>query len=159
MLKLTNTLSGTKEEFKAIKPPHVGMYNCGPTVYDYPHIGNLRKYIFDDILRRTLKFNDYYIKQVINITDFGHLSSDADEGEDKMTKGLKREGKPMTMEAMKELGDFFTEKFIEDVKKLNIELPEVMPKASEHIKEDIDLISTLSIDKGYIYKTTDGLVF
>ncbi len=159
-MKLTNTLSGKKEDFIAINESAktVGMYSCGPTVYDYPHIGNLRKYIFDDILRRTLAFNGYRVKQVINITDFGVLSSDADEGEDKMIKGLKREGKPLTLEAMKELGDFYTERFKENITSLNITMPEVMPKASEHVAEDIALIKTLE-DKGYIYKTSDGLYF
>ncbi len=158
MIKLTNTLSGKKEEFTPIYEKEVRMYNCGPTVYDYAHIGNLRAYVFSDILRRTLEFNTFNVKQVINITDFGMLTSDADEGEDKMLKGLKREGKPLTMQAMKELGDFYTKRFEEDLQALNIKLPTIMPKASEHIKEDIELIETLE-HKGYIYKTSDGLYF
>ncbi len=134
------------------------MYNCGPTVYNYAHIGNLRPYVFADILRRTLILNGYSVKQVINITDIGHLSDDADSGEDKMTKGLLREGKPLTLEGMKELGDFYTEKFKEDLTILNIVVPEVMPKASEHIKEDIELIQILE-KKGITYKTSDGIYF
>lgn len=158
MLKLTNTLGGKKETFKPIKPKVVCMYNCGPTVYDYAHIGNLRSYVFADILRRTLEFDGYSVKQVVNITDLGHLSSDADEGEDKMTKGLKREGKPLTLEAMKELASFYADRFNEDLHDLNIERPTVEPKASEHIAEDIDLIKRLE-EKGFIYKTSDGLYF
>src|SRR4051812_44742103 len=111
MLKLTNTLSGKKEEFKSLNDTKVGMYNCGPTVYHYAHIGNLRSYVFADILRRTLELNGYEVTQVINITDIGHLSDDADDGEDKMSKGLRREGKPLTLESMKELADFYTETF------------------------------------------------
>ena len=160
MLKLTNTLSHQKESFVAIEEQKksVGMYSCGPTVYDYPHIGNLRKYIFDDILRRTLEFGGYTVHHVINITDFGHLSDDADAGEDKMTKGLLREGKPLTMAAMKELADFYASAFKNDIEKLNVELPEVMPKASEHVDEDISLIQRLE-SRGFIYKTSDGLYF
>ncbi len=158
MLKLTNTLSGEKEIFKPIDPKKVGMYNCGPTVYYYAHIGNLRAYVFADILRRALELNGYSVDQVINITDIGHLSDDADDGEDKMTKGLKREGKPLTLEAMRELADFYTEEFKKDLTDLNIKLPTHLPKASEHIKEDIELIKELG-KKGFIYKTSDGLYF
>ena len=153
-----NTLSRKKEMFKPINDNKVGMYNCGPTVYYYAHIGNLRAYIFADILRRVFEYNGYSVKQVINITDIGHLSSDADDGEDKMTKGLKREGKPITMEAMKELADFYTEKFLDDLDALNIKRPDVLPKASEHISEQIDLIRKLE-KRGFIYKTSDGVYF
>jgi cysteinyl-tRNA synthetase len=157
-LFLTNTLSGKKEEFKSINPHKVGMYNCGPTVYDFAHIGNLRSYIFADILRRALELNEYTVTQVINITDIGHLANDGDDGEDKMTRGLRREGKPLTLEAMKELSDFYTEKFKEDLKELNIELPTHLPKASEHIAEDIELLKKLE-EKGFIYSTSDGVYF
>ncbi|HEY0220938.1 MAG TPA: cysteine--tRNA ligase, partial [Candidatus Paceibacterota bacterium] len=91
-ITLHNTLSGEKEEFKPLKPGEVSMYNCGPTVYNYAHIGNLRSYVFSDVLRRMFEYNGYKVNQVVNITDIGHLSSDADDGEDKMTKALKREG-------------------------------------------------------------------
>ena len=107
-LKLFNTLTGKKEVFALINPPNVGLYTCGPTVYNYAHIGNLRAYVFADILRRTLEYNDYIVKQVMNITDIGQLTSDADEGDDKMVKGLRREGRPLTQEAMSELGDLHT---------------------------------------------------
>lgn len=134
------------------------MYNCGPTVYYFAHLGNLRSYVFADILRRTLQWNGYKVNQVINITDIGHLSSDADDGEDKMTKGLKREGKPLSLAGMKELALFYEKKFIEDLKELNIEIPEHLPRASEHIKEEVELIKKLE-EKGFVYKTSDGLYF
>lgn len=158
MIELYNTLTKKKEEFKPQKAGFVSMYNCGPTVYNYSHIGNLRAYIFADVLRKTLEYNGYKVDQVINITDVGHLTSDQDEGDDKMTKALKREGKPFTLEAMKELAIFYTEKFISDLTALNISLPSYMPKASEHIKEDIDLI--LSLEKnGFTYTISDGVYF
>ncbi len=134
------------------------MYNCGPTVYDYAHVGNLRAYVFADILRRTLEYLDYKVNQVVNVTDIGHLSGDGDEGEDKMTKALKREGKPMTLSAMREIADFYFEAFKVDLKKLNNKEPEHFPFASDHIKEDIDLIEKLT-EKGYTYRTSDGIYF
>jgi cysteinyl-tRNA synthetase len=158
MLQFHNTLTGKKEEFTPIKPGLVGMYHCGPTVYDYPHIGNLRAYVFADILRRTCEFAGFKVEQVINITDFGHLTSDDDSGEDKMTKGLKREGKPLTLESMHELADKYTKIYVENLKQINVKLPTVMPLASEHIQEDINLIKTLE-EKGFVYTTSDGLYF
>lgn len=159
---LHNTLTGGKEAFKPLKEGVVTMYNCGPTVYDYQHIGNFRSFIFVDTLRRMFEFNGYTVKQIINITDIGHLSGDnegnADEGEDRMTKALKREGKPMTLEAMKELATFYADRFKEDLLTLNIERPMGFPFASEHIHEDIEMIQKL-IDKGFTYKTSDGLYF
>ncbi len=155
---LHNTLGNKKEEFKPLKPLEVMMYNCGPTVYNYAHIGNLRSYVFADILRRMFEYNGYKVKQVMNITDIGHLSSDADDGEDKMTKALKREGKPLTLEAMRNLADFYFEKFKKDLTDLNIEPPTEFPFASENIKEDISLIEKLS-EKGFVYTTSDGLYF
>jgi len=158
MLKLKNTLTGKIEEFKPLNKGEIGMYNCGPTVYNYAHIGNLRAYVFSDTLRRALEYlyPESKIKQVVNVTDIGHLSSDSDEGEDKMTKALKREGKPMTLEAMRELADFYFLKFKEDLKLLNIETPEHFPFASDHISEDIALINKL-IEKKYTYETSDGI--
>ncbi len=135
------------------------MYNCGPTVYNYAHIGNLRAYVFADVLRRTLEMNGYAVKQVINITDVGHLVGDGDEGDDKMTAALKREGKPLTKEAMREVGDFYTEKFKEDLAALNIKTEDTeFPKASDHIAEDIMLVETL-MQKGFAYSTSDGIYF
>ena len=157
-MQFHNTLTGKKEEFVPVKAGEVGMYHCGPTVYDYPHIGNLRAYVFADILRRTCELAGLKVTQVINITDFGHLSSDEDSGEDKMTKGLKREGKPLTLESMRELADKYTSAYVENLKQMDIKLPNVMPMASEHIQEDIDLIKKLE-EKGFIYQTSDGLYF
>jgi cysteinyl-tRNA synthetase len=158
MLKLHNTLTGKLEGFKPIKPGQVGMYNCGPTVYDYAHIGNFRSYVFADTLRRTLEYLGYEVKQIINVTDVGHLTGDGDEGEDKMTKALKREGKPMTTKAMREVANFYFEAFKNDLGKLNIELPSKFPFASDHIKEDVLLIEIL-LKKGFAYKTSDGIYF
>lgn len=158
MLKLHNTLTGKTEEFKPITEGKVGMYNCGPTVYDYAHIGNLRSYVFADTLRRTLEYVGHEVKQVINITDVGHLSGDVDDGEDKMTKALKREGKPLTTKAMREVADFYFEEFKKDLTKLNIELPSEFPFASDNIKEDIELIEAL-LHKGSAYETSDGIYF
>ncbi|MSU55407.1 MAG: cysteine--tRNA ligase [Candidatus Taylorbacteria bacterium] len=157
-LYLFNTLTGKKEEFKSLKNGEVGIYTCGPTVYNYAHIGNLRAYVFADVLRRTFEYNGYKVKQVMNITDVGQLTSDADDGDDKMVKGLKRDGKPLTLEAMSELGEFYTKTFIEDLKALNIKLPHEMPRASKHIKEDIEIIERL-LDKGVAYRITDGIYF
>ncbi len=158
MLKLFNTLTGKKEEFKPLISGEVGMYNCGPTVYNYAHIGNLRAYVFADVLRRTLEYDGYKVKQVINITDVGHLASDADDGDDKMLGALKRENKPFTLSAMREMADFYTKAFVEDLKALNCEPPHEMPRASDHIKEDIELVRTLEA-KGFTYKTSDGVHF
>ncbi len=155
---LHNTLSGQKEEFKPLKEGSVSMYNCGPTVYDYAHIGNLRAYVFADTLRRVFEYNGLNVNQVINVTDIGHLSSDSDDGEDKMTKALKREGKPLTLSAMREVADFYFEKFKDDLKSLNIEMPEHFPFASDHIQEDIELVEKLE-KGGFTYKTSDGIYF
>lgn len=157
-LHFYNTLTRKKEEFKPLTPGIVRMYTCGPTVYNYAHIGNLRAYVFADVLRRTLEYNGYEVKQVMNITDIGHLTSDADEGDDKMVKALKREGKPMTLEGLREIADKYTGEFVSDLKSLNIKLPSEMPKASEHIEEDIALIERLA-EKGIAYTISDGVYF
>jgi len=157
-IRLHNTFSRKTEVFKPLIPSAVGMYHCGPTVYDFAHIGNLRSYVFADIVRRVFEYNGYTVNQVINITDVGHLSSDADEGEDKMTKALKRDGKPLTLESMHEVGAFYTERFIEDLKSLNIELPQNFPRASEHIPEDLEIIEKL-ITQDIAYTTSDGIYF
>src|SRR3989338_7683662 len=155
-LQFYNTLSRQKEEFSPIDPKEVRMYTCGPTVYDYAHIGNLRAYVFADILQKTLEYSGYKVKRVMNITDIGHLSSDADSGEDKMTKGLLREGKELTLKNMRKLAEFYTEKFKEDLERLNIEMPDGMYFASDYIKEDAELIEKLE-RKGFTYKTSDGI--
>lgn len=157
-LAFYNTLTKKIEAFSPIKKGEATLYHCGPTVYNYAHIGNFRSYIFADTLRRVLELEGFSVKQVINITDIGHLSGDTDDGEDKMVKALKREGKPMTLASMREVADFYKEKFIEDLKRLRILLPQELPHASDHIQEDIEIISLLE-QKGYVYKTSDGLYF
>jgi cysteinyl-tRNA synthetase len=157
-MKLYNTLTRKKGEFKAISSPKVGLYCCGPTVYDYQHIGNMRTYIFEDILKRTLEYNGYKVKHIMNITDIGHLVSDADEGEDKMMKALKRENLEPNKKSMMKLANKYTKAFQKDLKKLNIKSPNKYTKATEHIKEQIKLVQTL-IDKGYTYETRDGIYF
>ena len=153
MLKIYNTLTRKKETFKPINPKEVGVYSCGPTVYWYQHIGNLRTYIFSDLLKRTLLFNDYKVKHVMNVTDVGHLTSDADTGEDKMEKAVAKEGK-----TAQEIADFYLKVFRDDLKKLGILEPSIWCKATEHIKEQIELIKKLE-KKGYTYKTSDGIYF
>jgi cysteinyl-tRNA synthetase len=157
-LFLYNTLSKTKEVFKPLKAGAVLMYSCGPTVYDYATIGNLRSYAFSDILKRALKYNGYAVNQTINLTDFGHLTSDADTGEDKMMKGLKREGKPVTLAAMRELSDTYIDAFVNDTKELNILPANQYTRASDYVREEVALIKTLE-DKGYTYETSDGVYF
>ncbi|KKS66738.1 MAG: Cysteine-tRNA ligase [Parcubacteria group bacterium GW2011_GWC2_42_6] len=148
-----NTLTRQKEEFKPLVKNKVGFYACGPTVYNYPHIGNLRSYVFEDILRRVLEYNGYQIRHIMNITDVGHLTSDADTGEDKIEKGAKREGK-----TPKQIADFYTAVFKNNLKTLNIKMPDVLCRASEHIKEQISLIKILE-KKGYAYRIEDGIYF
>ncbi len=157
-IKLHNTLSKKMETFVPLKAGEVRMYNCGPTVYDYAHIGNLRSFVMADSLRRVFEYNGYTVKQVMNITDVGHLSGDNDFGEDKMSKALKREGKPFTLQAMVEIGSYYANAFQEDLKALNIETPHELPRASEHIKEDIEVINALE-QKGIAYKISSGMYF
>ena len=161
-IKLFNTLTNGKETFKPLKAGAVGMYNCGPTVYDRAHIGNLRAYVFADTLRRMFEYNGYTVNQIMNVTDVGHLSGEnagnADEGEDKMTKALKREGMPMTLAAMYEVATKYFDIFVEELRELNIELPTKFPRAADHIQEDIDLLEIL-VKKGFTYTTTDGVYF
>lgn len=152
-LFLFNTLSRTKEKFIPLEPGKAGMYCCGPTVYNFAHIGNLRAYFFEDILKRVLLYNGYDVKHVMNITDVGHLVSDDDEGEDKMEKGASREGKSVW-----EIAEFYTEAFRNDIAMLNILPPTVYCKATDFIKEQIDMVKCLD-DKGFTYKTNDGVYF
>ncbi|MDP2820975.1 MAG: cysteine--tRNA ligase [bacterium] len=153
MLKLYNTLSRQKEIFKPLKDKKVGMYTCGPTVYWYAHIGNFRSYILPDIFKRVLIFNGYKVNHVMNYTDVGHLTSDADTGEDKMEKGARREGKTVW-----EIADFYKKAFEKDAVALNILKPNKTPRATDHIKEQIELIKILE-KKGYTYKIKDGIYF
>lgn len=157
-MKLYNSRFRIVEEFVSLEPGMVKMYSCGPTVYDYAHIGNIRAYVFVDLLKKTLQMDNYAVKHVINITDFGHLVGDSDDGEDKMSEGLKRENLPRTLEGMKTLADKYTKYFIEDLERMNIEMPDVMPRASENIPEYIKIIQGLD-EKGFVYKTSDGLYF
>lgn len=155
---LQNTLGKTKQEFTPINPKEVRLYSCGPTVYNYAHIGNLRAYVFADTLKRVLQYNDFRVRHIMNVTDVGHLTSDADQGDDKMVKALKREGKEMTLKNMREVANFYFEAFRADLKRLNIIEPASFPFASDHIKEDVEMIQTL-IDKQYAYRTSDGIYF
>lgn len=152
-LILYNTLTRTKEEFRPIEPGTVKMYCCGPTVYNFAHIGNLRAYFFEDILKRVLLYNGYNVVHVMNITDVGHLVSDDDEGEDKMEKGSAREGKTVW-----EIANFYTEAFRKDISLLNIIPPTIYCKATDNIKEQIDMIKCLEA-KGYTYTTADGVYY
>ncbi|WP_028535017.1 cysteine--tRNA ligase [Paludibacterium yongneupense] len=131
----------------------VGLYCCGPTVYDYAHIGNLRTYLFEDWLRRALEFNGHAVRHVINVTDVGHLTSDADSGEDKMEKGSRRHGRPAL-----EIADYFLAAFRRDWERLNLLPPAVWCRASEHIAEQIAFIGDLAA-RGYTYRTDDGIYF
>ena len=158
MLKLLNTLGKKKQEFIPLKKGRVGLYSCGPTVYNYAHIGNLRAYIFADILKRILKYNKYKVKHVMNITDVGHLTSDADEGEDKMIKALKREGKELNEKSMKQIAKFYTKAFKNDIEKLNILEPDVWSRATKHVREMIKMVQQIQ-KNGYAYETSDGIYF
>ena len=153
MLKIYNTLTKKIEEFKPISNKEVGLYTCGPTVYNYVHIGNLRTFVFEDILKRILKYNNYQVKHVMNITDVGHLTDDADTGEDKMEKGSRREGKTAW-----EIAEFYTKAFKKNLQELNIEPPTTWCKATDNIPEQIALVQTL-IDKDFTYETSDGIYF
>ncbi len=152
-LKLYDTYTRSIREFQPLNPPEVGVYACGPTVYDYAHIGNLRTYIFEDILRRVLEFNGYRIKHVMNITDVGHLTSDADTGEDKMEKGSARTGKTAW-----EIAEYYAEAFMADMQALNIYQPAIWCKATDHIQDQIEVIRCIEA-KGFTYRTSDGIYF
>ena len=152
MLKFFNSLTRAKEEFT----PHgdvVKMYSCGPTVYSYPHIGNMRAYLFMDNIRRVLKYNGYQMDGVINITDVGHLTSDADEGEDKMLVASEREHKSPW-----EIAKFYTDVFMKEVKRLNIDMPEHIAPATSVIEDIIKFVEGL-LEKGYAYETSKGIYF
>ncbi|MCI0472541.1 MAG: cysteine--tRNA ligase, partial [Ignavibacteria bacterium] len=148
-----NTLSRKKEEFIPISGSKAGIYTCGPTVYNFAHIGNLRSYFFEDILKRVLLYNGYDVKHIMNITDVGHLVSDEDEGEDKMEKGSAREGKTVW-----EIAEDYTEAFKKDISLLNILPPTVYCKATDFIQEQIEMIKCLE-DKGYTYIIEDGVYY
>ncbi len=152
MFKLYNYLSRKKETFKPIKKGQVGFYTCGPTVYNYAHIGNLRTYIFEDILRRSLEFAGYKVKHVMNITDVGHLTSDADAGEDKMEEEAKKH------KNVWEMSKFYTNSFFNDIEKFNILRAQKIIHATSYIKQQIKIIKIL-IKKGYAYDTSTAIYF
>lgn len=152
-LKLYNFLTRKKELFRPLRKGRVGLYTCGPTVYDYAHIGNLRTYIFEDVLRRTLEFEGYAVKHVMNITDVGHLTSDADTGEDKLEIGAKREGKTVWNVAR-----FYTRAFLADIKKLNISKADVLAPATKHTAAQINIIKQL-FRKRLAYETSKAVYF
>lgn len=152
-MKIYNTLNKKVEEFIPHDEKEVKMYTCGPTVYHYAHIGNLRTYIFEDVLEKSLNFLGYNVKRVMNITDVGHLQSDADTGEDKMLMGAKREGKTVY-----EIADFYTKAFFADTEKLNIKKPEIISKASDNIDEYIKIINKL-LDEDYAYVSGNNVYF
>jgi cysteinyl-tRNA synthetase len=153
MVKLFNTLTRKKEEFAPREGKTVGLYTCGPTVYQYAHLGNLRIYIFEDILKRTLLINDYRVHHVMNITDVGHLTSDADEGEDKIEVEARREKKSAW-----DIARFYENIFKQDIASLNILPPDTWCRATEHIEEQISLVRRLE-KNGYTYRTSDGIYF
>ena len=152
-LFLYNTLSRSKEEFIPLKPGELGLYTCGPTVYNYAHIGNLRTYLFEDFLKRTLEYNNFEVLHVMNITDVGHLTGDMDMGEDKLEVGAQREGKTAW-----EIAAYYEEDFKKDLLSLNIEEPNIYCRATDNIPEQISLIKTLE-ERGFTYKTGDGIYF
>lgn len=157
-ISLYNSLTKKIDIVTPIQPGHIGMYHCGPTVYDDVHIGNLRAFLLGDLLRRLFEYHGYTTQQVLNITDVGHLISDGDSGDDKMTKALRREGKPVTVANMLKLARHYEKRFIDDLQSLNIITPHHMPRASEHIAEDIAIIATLT-ERGLTYETDSSVYF
>lgn len=153
MLKLYNQLSKTEVDFHPENPKNVKIYTCGPTVYSYAHIGNLTSYIYWDLLIRSLTLNGYSVNRVLNLTDVGHLSSDADEGEDKLEKGARREGKTVW-----EIAEKYIAAFLKDFRELNLMEPQKIARATDYIEPDQKLVQLL-IDKGYTYETSDGVYF
>lgn len=154
MLRLWNTATKSQEEIKPLIPGQIGFYACGPTVYQRAHIGNMRAYVMEDVLRRTLTFLDHQsVTHVMNITDVGHLTDDADAGEDKVEKIAREIG-----ESAWEISKQYTKLFETDMNSLNILTPTAMPKATDHIQEQIELVKVLE-EKGFTYQTSDGIYF
>ncbi len=153
-LFLTNTLSGKRDLFTPLKAGSATLYSCGPTVYSRAHIGNLRAYVFADVLARTLSFAGYHVRRVINITDVGHLQGDGDHGEDKMEAGAKQEG-----QTAQDIAARYTKLFLEDIRLLGVDTDDIsFPRATDYIDEQIDIVKKLE-EKGYTYKTNDGIYF
>lgn len=153
-LYLLNTLSRQKEEFVSLRKGEVKMYNCGPTVYDRAHIGNMRSYVLADLIRRTLEYNGYNVTQIINITDVGHLTSDADEGEDKLERAASSSG-----ESAQDIAKKYTDLFFSDIEKLNLNTQNTeFPRATQYINEQVAMVETL-LQSGYAYQISDGIYF
>ena len=152
-MKLYNSLTRKLEELKPINPPNVSLYTCGPTVYDFTHIGHMRTYSNNDFLKRTLIYLGYKVNHVMNVTDVGHLSGDDDSGEDKMEKGAKKYGKTVW-----DIAKFYTEFFFKTTDALNILRPNITCKATEHIEDMIQLINRLK-QKGFVYETKEAVYF
>ena len=152
-LSIYNSLTRQIEEFQPINPDEVLMYTCGPTVYNYQHVGNFRTFFLSDIIVRTLEFNGYKVKHVINLTDLGHLTDDSDEGDDKLELAAEKEGR-----SAKEVADFYIKEFLQDFAALNMTKPFKFPRATDYIKQMIDLVQLLE-RKGYTYETMDGVYF
>lgn len=152
-LRFFNTMGRKKQEFKPIEKGIVKLYSCGPTVYDYAHLGHFRAYVFVDVLKRVLRFNGLKVKHVMNITDVGHLTSDADSGEDKIEKKAKSEKKSAW-----EIAEFYTKDFFDAMEKLNVEKANTLCKATDHIEDMIEFIKKIE-KNGYTYKTSDGIYF
>ncbi len=153
-----NSLSKQKEEFKPVKDRQVTMYSCGPTVYDHIHIGNLRSFLLADLVKRVCLYNGYDVKHTINFTDFGHLSDDGDDGEDKMVKAMKREGKPISLTAMREIAEKYMQSFKDDNDSFRNLPPTIYAPASDYVDDQIRLVKTL-FEKGYAYETSDSVYY
>jgi cysteinyl-tRNA synthetase len=152
-LMLYDNYAREQRRFEPLVAGAAGLYTCGPTVYDYQHIGNFRTFLFEDLLKRVLEWNAYAVRHVMNITDVGHLTSDADTGEDKMEQGARRTGKTAW-----EIAQLYTDAFIDDMARLNIEMPSVLTRATDHIQDQIEFI--VDIEKnGFTYRTSDGIYF
>jgi len=153
-LHLYDNFTRTLRRFEPLVPGgEVGLYTCGPTVYDYQHIGNFRTFLYEDLLKRVLEWNGYRVRHVMNITDVGHLTSDADTGEDKMEKGARRTGRSAW-----EIARMYTDAFLEDMQRLNLEPATILCRATDHIPEQVAFIADIE-RKGYVYRTTDGVYF
>jgi cysteinyl-tRNA synthetase len=152
-LRLYDNYTRSLRSFEPLHADEIGLYTCGPTVYDYQHIGNCRTYLFEDVLKRVLQWNGYRVRHVMNVTDVGHLTSDADEGEDKMEKGSRRTGKSAW-----EIAKIYTDAFLADMRALDIEPPDVLCRATDHIASQIEFIADIE-KKGYTYRTSDGIYF
>jgi cysteinyl-tRNA synthetase len=157
-IQLYNTESSKLEDFEPYKATDVKLYSCGPTVYDNVHIGNLRAFLNADILKRVLIRNGYMVNHTMNLTDFGHLTDDGDAGEDKMMKGLKREGLEINLKSMRKLSDMYIDAFYDDIHALRILPPTTYARASDYVKKQISLVKTLE-EKGFTYETSDGVYF